>query len=76
MYNISELYDRYPSDYLINMDILGNGYRNPIYVSFVPVDLDEAICSNDKKRVRKLIEKHKNDIAKDLYNKLYCIYGG
>lgn len=75
MFDIKGLQDRYPDDYVINMDILGNGYSNPIYVSFIPVELDIAISNNDKKSTVKLLEKYKNRLAKDVYNKLLYKYG-
>ena len=74
MYNISELCDRYPFDYLINMDILGNGYKNPIYVSFIPPELDQAITDNNKQKVRKLLKIYKEKLAKDVYTKLSYEY--
>ena len=76
MYNIKELQDRYPEDYVINMDILGNGYQNPIYISFIPVELDTAITKHRKKTITKLLMKYKNALAKDVYNKLLYDYGG
>ena len=77
MYNISNLRDKYPEDYVINMSILGNGYENPIFVSFIPIELDRALSKNSK-NICKIAQKYydKNKLSKDVYNKIMCDYCG
>lgn len=77
MYNISDLRDKYPEDYVINMDILGNGYENPIFVSFIPIELDKALIKHSK-TICKIAQKYYSDnrLSKDVYNKIMCQYGG
>ena len=78
MYNIEKLQDRYPNNYVINLDILGNGYDNTIFVSYIPPDLDKAITENNSKRICKLAQDYfdSNSLSKDVYHKLLFLYEG
>lgn len=68
--NLKSIRDKFPDEFIINMNLLGDGYKHPIFVSFMPNDLDEAINLNNKNKVLKLLNKYKNVLSKDVYNKL------